>query len=100
MFYTCSRGESSAKKRRRNNSVTKKVGEDELKVIKGIKEELNETHKIIKGKSSEKRNIQERKVDQIKIEIDDELTQLKGYHENNDESNINKERIEAINEIN
>ena len=55
LFYTYSRGESSAKKRRRNNSVTKKVGEDELKVIKGIKKELNETYKIIKEKSSKKK---------------------------------------------
>ena len=74
MFYTCSRGESSAKKRRRNNSVTKKVGEDELKVIKEIKKELNETYKIIKKENLQKRSIQERKVNPIKIETDDELT--------------------------
>ena len=34
LFYTYSRGESSADKRSKNHNSTKKVSDDELKVIK------------------------------------------------------------------
>ena len=55
LFYTYSRGESSAEKRRKNNSITKKVSENELKVIKENKKEFNDVYKIIKGRSSKKK---------------------------------------------
>ena len=47
----------------------------------------------------QKRNIQERKVNPIKIETDDELTKIERHHETNDESDINKEKIEVLNKI-
>jgi len=83
LFYTYSRGESSADKRSKDyNSIKKKVSDDELKVIKkeSSRKEVDDELEVIKRKSS-KKEIEEEldvikeksswKLNSIKKEVDD-----------------------------
>ena len=85
MFFTYSRGESSADKRSKNQDSTKKVNDDELKVIKT--KEIDDEPEVIKRKTSNKEieeefnvireNLQRKKLYSIKKEINEDYNVIK-----------------------